>query len=131
MTDTAQTQKVVINRCHGGFGLSTEAFEWLIENRGWQVTEWEDGNPADGSAEVVKNEGDDTVVLGGYSLVSSRRDTGLRTHSDLIDCIEALGSDADGRHAKLKIVEIPSDVEFTIEEYDGSEWVAEKHRTWK
>ena len=40
-------------------------------------------------------------------------------------------SDTDG---KLKIVEIPDDVPedgWTIQDYDGKEWVAEKHRTWR
>ena len=32
--------------------------------------------------------------------------------------------------AKLKIVEIPDDVEWIIEEYDGKEWIAEDHRRW-
>jgi hypothetical protein len=31
----------------------------------------------------------------------------------------------------LEIVEIPDDVEYTIEEYDGLEHIAEKHRTWR
>jgi hypothetical protein len=38
---------------------------------------------------------------------------------------------ANGAHANLKIVEVPPDVEWQIEEYDGNEWVAEKHRTWQ
>jgi hypothetical protein len=28
------------------------------------------------------------------------------------------------------VIEIPDDVEWEVEEYDGLEWVAEKHRTW-
>jgi hypothetical protein len=31
----------------------------------------------------------------------------------------------------LLIVEVPADVDWYIEEYDGLEWVAEKHRTWE
>jgi len=31
----------------------------------------------------------------------------------------------------LKIVEIPADVDWVLMEYDGCEWVAEKHRTWQ
>ena len=48
----------------------------------------------------------------------------------LVECVERLGEAASGAYANLKVVEIPDDVEWTIQEYDGSEWVAEKHRTW-
>jgi hypothetical protein len=30
----------------------------------------------------------------------------------------------------LKIVEVPADVEWVIDVYDGNEHVAEAHRTW-
>ncbi len=32
--------------------------------------------------------------------------------------------------AKLKVVEIPDDVDWEVENYDGIEWIAEKHRIW-
>ena len=48
----------------------------------------------------------------------------------LVKVVKDLGSAASGAHAKLKIVEIPGDVEWLVQEYDGAEWVAEKHRTW-
>ena len=48
----------------------------------------------------------------------------------LVEVVELLGKKADGDCAKLKIVEIPDDVDYEIQEYDGNEWVAEKHRTW-
>lgn len=49
----------------------------------------------------------------------------------LIGIIEEYGEKiCSGAHCKLKIVEIPDDVDFVIEEYDGLEWVSEKHRTW-
>jgi len=35
-----------------------------------------------------------------------------------------------GEYSELKVVEIPDDVKWQLEEYDGLEWVAEKHRTW-
>jgi len=53
-----------------------------------------------------------------------------RTDNLLIKCIEELGKKANGRYADLKIIEIPDDVDFIIEDYDGMEWVAEKHKTW-
>ena len=48
----------------------------------------------------------------------------------LVQIIKEMGKDADGTYANLKIVEIPGDVDWEIGEYDGREWVAEKHRTW-
>ena len=53
-----------------------------------------------------------------------------RDDEDLVKVVETLGKGADGPFAKLKIVEIPDDVEWQIDEYDGNEWVSEKHRVW-
>jgi hypothetical protein len=49
----------------------------------------------------------------------------------LVEVVEQLGEDASGHFADLKVVEIPDDVEWGIEEDNGHEWIAEKHRTWK
>lgn len=48
----------------------------------------------------------------------------------LIQIIEQLSHDADGRYAELKIVEIPDGVAWKILDWDGQEYVAEQHRTW-
>jgi hypothetical protein len=49
----------------------------------------------------------------------------------LVQIVKDMGMSANGAHASLRIVEVPGDVEWQIEEYDGNEWVAEKHRTWR
>jgi hypothetical protein len=48
----------------------------------------------------------------------------------LVAVVEELGDAASGRHANLKVVDVPDDVNWYIEDYDGLEWVAERHRTW-
>lgn len=48
----------------------------------------------------------------------------------LVQLVRELGMAANGAHANLKIVEIPGDVDWLIQEYDGAEWIAEAHRTW-
>ena len=45
--------------------------------------------------------------------------------------VEELGGDAAGSAvAVLKVVRIPANVSWIIQDYDGLEWVAERHQTW-
>jgi hypothetical protein len=53
-----------------------------------------------------------------------------RDDYDLVTVVEGLGDKANSSYAKLKVVEIPADVEWDIGEYDGVEHVYEVHRTW-
>ncbi len=48
----------------------------------------------------------------------------------LVEIVETLGKESWDEYASLKIVEIPEDVNWILQEYDGNEWIAEKHRTW-
>jgi len=54
-----------------------------------------------------------------------------RNDQYLVRVVEELGDDVNGRFSELKVVDIPDDVEWQIDEYDGAEWVAEVHRTWR
>ena len=54
-----------------------------------------------------------------------------RSNPALVKCVEALGKNASGELSSLKVVEIPDDVEWEINEYDGLESVVEKHREWE
>ena len=91
--------KVVINACHGGFGLSAKA-----ESKYKELAGITDRN--------------------FYSRSIARDD------EHLIDVVELMGSAAAGEYAELKVIEIPDDVNWYIEEYDGKEHVAELHRVW-
>jgi len=71
---------------------------------------------------ALYNERSGTVVT--YDIEIKRNDP------ILVEIVEQLGEDAGHRFAQLKVVEIPDDVVWGIEEYDGNEWIAEKHRTW-
>ena len=53
-----------------------------------------------------------------------------RDDAYLVQIVRELGMAANGAHSNLKIVEIPGDVDWIIQEYDGAEWIAETHRTW-
>ncbi len=54
-----------------------------------------------------------------------------RNDPKLVECVETLGEKANGTFSKLKVVEIPDDVDWEINYYDGLETVEEKHRTWR
>lgn len=52
----------------------------------------------------------------------------------LVQVVEELGGEhrqgASGYCAKLSVVEIPDGTDYEVDEYDGMEHIAEKHRTW-
>ena len=101
--------KVVINACHGGFGLSKEGQELYAKLKSIELGKYNDTY----------------VYYENLSVHDIPRDDPA-----LIEVVEQLGGEAGNRYSELKIVDIPDDVEWTIEEYDGLEWVAEAHRTW-
>jgi hypothetical protein len=95
--------KIVINACHGGFSLSEQAQKLFCQ---YSMIEWKDWQEDWSYYDIERND------------------------QYLVRVIEELGDDANGRFAELKVVDIPDDVEWQIEEYDGLEHLAEKHRIW-
>ena len=53
-----------------------------------------------------------------------------RTDPQLVECVEKLGDEANGRCARLKVIEIPDDVKWDIYNYDGLEFVYDVERVW-
>ena len=99
-------KKIVVNRCFGGFNLSETA-----KNMYNQATA---GIPRPEHWHMITDVDRDDPFL--------------------VQIVENMGVEAaSGDFSKLAIVEIPDDVPadgWIIQEYDGVEWVAEKHRTW-
>lgn len=149
-------QKVAVNRCYGGFSLSPEAtlklYErgvteiathvdqyWPPEERAEQdkkydgrfgfayaLREWREylagTHKARGLFLTVFSPDEQYVLSAGREI--------QRDHPELIRIIEEMGDKANGACAELSVTEIPDGVDWQIEEYDGREWIAEKHRTW-
>jgi hypothetical protein len=110
--------KIAINRCYGGFSLSEAATRRGRElGAKWAFDICFPGEMySDGSGPCES-------FYGNY--YAERNDPLL------IQVIEELGCEkAGGRHAEIKIVEIPDGIEFEIDEYDGMESVEETHRSW-
>jgi hypothetical protein len=118
-------QKVVINRQYGGFSLSDAAARKLrtmgcVHALKEERERAEDKKNPDSLCQSCGR------MLSNHNLYDIARDDPM-----LVQVVEEMGAEAAGSHATLKVVEIPDGVEFTIEEYDGMEWVAETHRTWR
>ena len=99
--------KVVINRCYGGFSISKKAAEYMAE-RGSEIAKKDLSLPSE--------------YFHSYDYE--------RTDPLLIEAIETLGKEANGDSANLAIIEIPNDMDWYIDEYDGMESIHENHRSW-
>lgn len=148
-------KKIVINTQFGGFGLSHEAIMEYAKLKGITLYAWPDeisekeygkGLPLDKYflvhyttvpreeyVKITDEERQKPAVVGRYAksskLYFSERDI-PRDDADLIKIVSTMKKKANGEFATLKIVRIPDNIEWEIEEYDGLETVAEKHREW-
>lgn len=150
--------KIVVNRCFGGFGLSDAAYARLAElgirvGKYVQQVRGENGlynRPPENQGEVIfDRELTPLEELEGYERTreaarragqsdrmhqryweSFTRSDAFRADPRLVQVVEELGAAANGGFAKLEVVTIPDGVDWEIDEYDGSETVHEKHRSW-
>ena len=140
--------KVVINKCYGGFCLSHKALLWLHERKAkcieiLPIEEYYGKENKDRVKEAItemkkylktgKCNGWDPPLTPDFKKVimfKNRYEKGSRTDSVLVECVETLKEEANGDCAQLKIVEIPFNVLFQIEDFDGIEHVAQQHQTW-
>jgi len=54
-----------------------------------------------------------------------------RSNIKLIECIEELGEKANGLYANIKIIEIPDNIKYYIDNYDGKETIRKEYDTWQ
>ena len=111
--------KIVINKCFGGFGLSEEATLLYGKKKGLNIIVVRDK-----IMKSLRHYYLDEVKDGNYF---SDRDI-KRNDTVLVEVIEELGEKANGSCSELKIVEIPNDMKWEIEEYDGKEHISEIRR---
>ena len=136
--------KVVVNKCHGGFGLSIDAILRLYELAPKLVTaipvsEYfgiEASGEAQASFAVFKNycagrkylvPADAYSPDGAHVLCPIDID---RSSIFLVQVVEEMGVEANGPYAELAVLEIPDGTDYQISEHSGIEHIAETHRTW-
>ena len=146
------TREIVINKCWGGFGLSHDAIMLYAEYAGFKLypfveirekkgVEWSSctgkfksyiderskSNPYDlifYSKKPLKRDG----TYEEYSWFSV--DNIKRDDSALTKVVKKLKEKSFDTHAELKIVKIPDDIKWEINDYDGMESIEEKHKSW-
>ena len=147
-------KKVVINSCFGGFSFSATAVARIAELQGKKAYFFEMGYGGE-PRKLTIGEANETFATAFYTpeppistpdLLALSPEERAKWIADykavhfsitgrddpfLVQAVEELGEKANTKISDLKIVEIPDDVEWEIQEYDGSEWVAEKHRVWR
>lgn len=102
-------KKIVINVTYGGFSLDKEVFFTMVL-LGYK--------PSDNQFKLLNPDLEDWYF---YDEIE-------RHNEFFVKAVEVLQK--EGKCKNLRVVEIPSDVEYFIQDYDGREWIAEIHRTW-
>lgn len=128
--------KIVINVCFGGFGLSKKAMLRYGELSGTPIYHY----LCDSSTEELKRSDEESFMSSAYFTKPDLKKWEVesnvyprnfkRNDPILVQVVEELGEEANGKFAELKVVEIP-DVAWEIAEYDGNESVEEIHRSWR
>ncbi len=151
------TQKIVINRCFGGFSLSPKGIKRYAELTGKECYFFKVEIGQDKYIPLSEEEANKEIMVFFFTvpnpkdyLPKERRDKDgkFKTYNEsfekisisdreierddpnLVKVVEELGKEANGRFAELKVVKIPDNVEWEIDEYDGLETIEEKHRSW-
>jgi hypothetical protein len=145
--------KIVVNRCYGGFGISHEAQMLYAKKKGIELFPYvcSSGGYSGDMVRYVHEPAKHEAFMGPHYLTTDHGDTitesefkeaynGKTNHlyykdierndPALVATVEELGELSCGWAADLQIVDIPDDVEWEIDEYDGYESVEEKHRSW-
>ena len=142
--------KVVINKCYGGFSLSLRGIKEYLKLKGkkahfYKQTKFKHCDGIEKHIRVGINEKSSYVhcilkdlgkeITGDFSKAFKNDEYFSffdipRDDPDLVKVVEKLGKRSWGDYAELKIVEIPKGIEWRLDDYDGIEHIAEKHRIW-
>lgn len=141
--------EIAVNKCYGGFSPSMKGHREYLKLKGkksffYKQTKYKFKAGVEEYTRIDDLSQDDTngcfhcytkdlgkIVdkLPNKDYVSLREDE-IRIDKDFIKVVKELGSEVNTSVSNIQIVEIPDDVDWEIDEYDGIESVHEKHRSW-
>jgi hypothetical protein len=140
--------KIAINTVNGYFGISVQALKELVlrnatcigsstledtynskKDPSWQkLWEFHLFHDYDDIGDTFLGHRDSYNIVKDGLIYYLKDD--IRTDKNLIEVIELLGVKSFGKHAKLKIIEIPGNVKWKIFDNDGIEVIYEIGRNW-
>lgn len=137
-------KKVILNKCFGGFDVSKEAYMLYAKKKGPTLYLYE--SEFINRKFIYKKVNDDNSIFRHYFIKDMGDNVEIsnedyekyclylkdehREDPILIEVVEELGEKASGRFGNLKVVEIPDDLEYVIDEYDGIETLHQKVEEW-
>lgn len=137
-------KKVILNKCFGGFDVSKEAYMLYAKRKGLTLYLYE--SEFINRKFIYKKVNDDNSIFRHYFIKDMGDNVEIsnedyekyclylkdehREDPILIEVVEELGEKASGRFGNLKVVEIPDDLEYVIDEYDGIETLHQKVEEW-
>lgn len=153
-------KKIVINKQHGGFGLSALAVKKYLELNGQECYFFKTNQETIDLVPITLEEAGETAFWTVFTVPDPEKELNATTSWDkmspeerenfertwaalsfysgdlerddekLVQVVEQLGEKANTAFSNLAVISIPDDVDWIVQEYDGMEWIAEKHRTW-
>ena len=126
-------KKIILNKCFGGFDVSEEGYRLYAKKKGLELYGYKE-NYNNNIYEYATRDDWRTIYyftkdFGNNVKISNEDykkyhlylDEEYREDETLIEVVEELGKKASGRFGNLQIVEIPDNVFYQINEYDGLE----------
>lgn len=131
--------KVILNKCYGGFSVSDEAYELYAKKKGLKLYRYGVDDETDEYKKGLCNYltyyftedfGDKVPKKNIDWNKSLYLNYTYREDPVLIKVVEELGSKASGRFGDLVVVEIPDNLNYVIDDYDGIETLRPAGPTW-
>lgn len=137
-------KKVILNKCYGGFQVSDKAYQLYAKKKGLELFKYDmefrdkrffykKSTKQDNlfSTYFTKDFGEGGEISNeDYKRYHLYLKTENREDPILIEVVEELGKEASDSCGNLIVVEIPKDLEYVIDDYDGIEILHEKVQEW-
>ena len=138
-------KKVILNKCFGGFDVSPKAYQLYAIYKGYScLYKYQFQNKIVYKLVYLFDECLGCYVTKYFGEEISENDiskedwekhilylgTDNREDDILIKVVEELGDEASGSFGELIVVQIPDDLDYVIDDYDGIETLHARVETW-